>query len=127
MPQSTIRFPDKTHRQVREAVKRRGFASAAALIRHAVQHELEGQENGAEQRIAASLDQIRADLARLHRVQQTLFSFVDSLAKALLTSLPESSPASAARGKERYERLVKSASAAMLNNSSSALGAEANS
>jgi Arc/MetJ-type ribon-helix-helix transcriptional regulator len=79
MPQSTIRFPDKTHRQIQEVVKQRGFTSAAALIRHAVQQECDGREDGAEQRIAG---QIRGDLARLHRVQQTLFAFVDTLANS---------------------------------------------
>jgi hypothetical protein len=57
-------------------------------------------------------------LSRLHRVQQTLFTFVDALAKAVLADLPEQSPSSA-RGKERYDRFVKSASAAMLKPHSS--------
>ena len=126
MPQCTVRFPDKTHRDIHEAVKQKGFASSAALIRHAVQQELDGREDGAEQRIAATLDQMRGDLSRLHRVQQTLFAFVDALAKSVLTGLPEQSPSSVTRGEERYERLVKSASAAMLNNSHSSVrdGAE---
>ena len=115
MPQSTVRFSDKTLKEIHEAVKQKGFASAAALIRHAVQQEITGREDGAEQRIAATLDQIRGELSRMHRVQQTLFAFVDCLAKLILTGLPEQSPSSVARGEERYDRLVKSASAAMLN------------
>src|SRR5215469_17005566 len=115
MPQSTVRFSDKTLKEIHEAVKQKGFASAAALIRHAVQQEITGREDGAEQRIAATLDQIRGELSRIHRVQQSLFAFVDALAKAVLTGLPEQSPPGS-RGKERYDRFVKSAAAAMLNN-----------
>src|SRR5215472_3669516 len=98
MPQSTVCFSDKTLKEIHEAVQQKGFASAAALIRYAVQQELDGREDGAEQRIAATLDQIRGELSRIHRVQQTLFAFVDSLAKALLTGLSEQSP-SGPRGK----------------------------
>jgi hypothetical protein len=101
--------------QFKRQQSKRGFASSAALIRHAVQQELDGCEDGAEQRIAATLDQIRGELSRIHRVQQTLFAFVDALAKAVLMGLPEQSP-SGSRGKERYDRFVKSAAAAMLNN-----------
>jgi hypothetical protein len=57
------------------------------------------QRGGVERRIAATLDQIRRDLSQMQRVQQTLFAFVDTLAKALLTDLPEQSSASVARGK----------------------------
>ena len=70
-----------------------------------------------ERRIAATLDQIRGDLSRMQRVQQTLFAFVDTLAKALVTGLPEQSSASVARGKERYERFLKNTAATMLNGS----------
>ena len=53
----------------------------------------------------------------MQRVQQTLFAFVDTLAKALLAGLPEQLSPSVAREKERYERLLKSAAATMLNGS----------
>ncbi len=68
----------------------------------------------AERRIAVTIEQFRNDLARMHRVQQTMFAFVDTLAKALLTGLPEQSSASVARGNERYERFLRSAAASML-------------
>jgi len=51
-------------------------------------------------------------LSRLRRVQQTQFAFSDTLAKALQTSLPEQS---FARGKDRYDRFLKSAAASMIN------------
>ena len=116
MPQRTIRFSETTLQQIQQAARQKGFASAAAMIRHAVDQELTNGD-GVEQRIAATLDQIQGNLSRMQRVQQTLFAFVDTLANALLTGLPEQSSHSLARGKERYERFLNSAAATMLNGS----------
>jgi len=116
MPQRTIRFSDTTIKQIRQAARKKGFTSTA-IVRHAVEQALSGSDDDVERRIAATLDQIRGDLSRMQRVQQTLFAFVDTLAKALLTVLPEQSSPSVAREKERYERFLKSAAATMLNGS----------
>ena len=116
MPQCTIRFSETTLQQIQQATKQKGFASTAAMIRHAVDQELNSRDD-VEQRIAATLDRIQGDLSRMQRSQQTLFAFVDTLAKTLLTSLPEQSSHSLARGKERYERFLNSAAATMLNGS----------
>ena len=116
MPQRTIRFSETTLEQIQQVAKQKGFASTAAMIRHAVDQELSSGD-GVEQRIAATLDRIQGDLSRMQRAQQTLFAFVDTLAKALLTGLPEQSSASVTWGKERYERFLKSAAATMLNGS----------
>ena len=116
MPQRTIRFSETTIKQIRQAARKNGSTSTA-IVRHAVEQALSGSEEAVERRIAATLDQIRGDLSRIQRVQQTLFAFVDSLAKALVTDLPEQSSASVARGKERYERFLKNTAAAMLNGS----------
>jgi hypothetical protein len=116
MPQRTIRFSETTLQQIQQAARQKGFASAAAMIRHAVDQGLAGSD-GVEQRIAATLDRIQRDLSRMQRAQQTLFAFVDTLAKALLTGLPEQSSPSLAREKERYERFLKSVAATMLNGS----------
>ena len=114
MPQRTIRFSETTLEQIQQAAQKKGFGSIAAMIRHAVDQE-HSSGDGVEQRIAATLDRIQGDLSRMQRAQQTLFAFVDTLAKALLTGLPEQSPASGAKGNERYERFLKSAAATMLN------------
>jgi hypothetical protein len=118
MPQRTIRFSDTTLQQIQQATKQNGFRSTAAMIRHAVDQELTGGD-GVEQHIVATLDQIQGDLSRIQRVQQAQFAFLDTLAKALLTGLPEQSSASVARGRERYERFLKSAAATMLDGSHS--------
>lgn len=116
MPQRTIRFSETTIKQIRQAARQAGF-TPTAIVRHAVEQALSSSEEAVERRIAATLDQIRGDLSRMQRVQQTLFAFVDTLAKALLTDLPEQSSASMARGKERYERFLKNTAATMLNGS----------
>ena len=116
MPQRTIRFSATTLLQIQQAAKQKGFTSTAAMIRHAVDQELSSGDD-IEQRIAATLDRIQVDLSRMQRAQQTLFAFVDTLAKTLLTVLPEQSSTSVAKGKERYERFLKSTAATMLNGS----------
>jgi hypothetical protein len=115
MPQRTIRFSEATINQIRQAATEKGCTSTE-IVRQAVQQALTGSEE-VEQRIAATLGQIQSDLSRMHRVQQTSFALVDTLAKALLTGLPEQSSTSVARGKERYDRFLKSAAASMLNGS----------
>ena len=44
---------------------------------------------GAEERLATSADQISREISRLGRAHQALFALVDSLAKILLTCVPE--------------------------------------
>ena len=115
MAQRSIRFSETTLQQIRQAAKQKGFKSAAAMIRHAVNQELTGGDD-VGQHIAATLNQIQGDLSRIQRIQQTLFAFVDTLAKTILTG-PDQSPVSVAKGKERYERFLKSAAAIMSNSS----------
>ncbi len=112
MPQLTIRFPQSRVAQIRDTARKRGFASPTALMRHAVEQELAGGD-GAEQRIAA-LDRIGGELARLHTEQQTVFAFLDALAKTVLSGLPEHA-FSPAKGRERYDRFLRSAAAGLVN------------
>ena len=80
---------------------------------------------GAEERIAATLIQVRKDVFRVGRAQQALFAYVDTRAKALLTCVPEppadGRPRAVACAKERYERLIKSAGGAMVGESKLAM------
>jgi hypothetical protein len=82
-------------------------------MRHAVEQELAGGD-GAEQRIAATLDKIAGELTRLHTEQQTMFAFLDALAKTVLSGLPEHA-FSPAKGRERYDRFLRSAAAGLVN------------
>ena len=96
--------------------RKKGFTSTA-IIRHAVEQALGDGEEVVERRISTAIEQIQDDLLRMQRVNQTLFAFVDTLAKALLTGLPEQSSASVARGRERYELFLKSVAASTVNGS----------
>lgn len=68
---------------------------------------------------------MRRDQFRLMRMNQALFAFVDTLAKTLLTCVPEppadAKPQAVARAKERYDRLLKSAGRAMVGDSKLAM------
>lgn len=128
MPQRTIRFSETTDNSVREAATKRGFSSPTVFIRHAVEQELSGHTEelaSAEQRLAASIEQIRRELGPLGRAQQALFALVDSLAKVVLTCVPEPSgearEVALATAQRRYARLVKSAGQAMTGDSQLAM------
>ena len=124
MAQRAIRFSEAMDNQIREATRKRSFTSPTAFIRHSVNQELSGRSEelvGAEERLAASIEQIRAEMFRLGRAQQALFAFVDSLAKVLLTCVPEpgveAMEAAVARAQGRHARLLKSAGQAMVGDS----------
>ena len=92
MPQRSIRFPEATNAKVQAAVLSRGFESPTAFIRYAVDQELSGRRDnlaGVEERLAGTIAQMRRELFRLGRGQQALFAYIDSLAKVLLTCIPE--------------------------------------
>jgi hypothetical protein len=128
MAQRAIRFSEAMDNQIREATRKRSFTSPTAFIRHSVNQELSGRSEelvGAEERLAASIEQIRAEVFRLGRAQQALFAFVDSLAKVLLTCVPEpgveAMEAAVARAQGRHARLLKSAGQAMVGDSQLAM------
>ena len=126
--QRTIRLSESLQKAIDDAFDRRGFTSPTAFIRYAVEQELSGRQDklaGAEERLVASIEQVRREQFRLMRMQQALFAFVDTLSKTLLTCVPEP-PADAkaqavARAKERYDRLLKSAGRAMVGDSKLAM------
>ena len=124
MAQRAIRFSETTDKGIREATEKLGFLSPTAFIRHAVEQALSGRKEelaSAEQRLAASIEQVRQELLALGRTQQALFALVDSLAKILLTCIPEPGgeaiEAAVARAQGRHARLLKSAGQAMVGDS----------
>ena len=121
MKHRTIRLPERTMKAIEAASQERGFASMSAFIRYAIDQEVaerQGGLTGAEERLAASIEQVRRDQYRLMRMHQALFAYVDTLAKTLLTCVPEppadAKPHAVASAKERYDRLLKSAGRAMV-------------
>ena len=126
-------FPRRRTREtfIQEAARKRGFSSPTAFIpgkRHSVEQELSGRNEelvGAEERLAASIEQVRREVFRLGRTQQALFAFLDSLAKVVLTCVPEpggeAMEAAVARARGRHARLLKSAGQAMVGDSQVAM------
>src|SRR5580698_10588565 len=128
MPRRTIRLTADVNEQLRSTVKTRGYANASAFLRAAINHELRGREDtmiGAEERLATSMDQMRREIFRLGRAQQALFAFVDSLARFLLTCVPEpggkAMEAAVTRARGRHARLLKIAGQAMVGDSQVAM------
>jgi Arc/MetJ-type ribon-helix-helix transcriptional regulator len=128
MEPRTIRLSDTALKEIESVVRQRGFDSPSAFIRYAVEQELSGRQDGltgAEERLAASIEQVRRDMFRLMRVQQALFAYLDTLAKTILTCVPEppadAKPQAVARAKERYDRLLKSAGRAMVGDAKLAM------
>ena len=128
MPQRSIRFEEATDAKLQSAARTRGFDSPTAFIRYAIYQELSGRRDnlvGVEERLAGTIEQMRRELFRLGRGQQALFAFVDSLAKILLTCIPEPPQdvreQAIARARERHNRLVKSAGTAMVGDSQAAM------
>jgi len=128
MPRRTIRLTADVDERLRSMAKQKGYANPSAFLRVAIDHELSGREDtmiGAEERLAASMEQMRREIFRLGRAQQALFAFVDSLAKVLLTCVPEpgaeAMEAAVARARGRHTRLLKSAGQAMVSDSQLAM------
>jgi hypothetical protein len=96
------------------------FTGPSALVRQAIRNELAGRGPAAadvEERMAATLERVLRDVARIARGQQALFAVVDTLVKTFLTCVPDpppdGMPQSIARARDRYSRFVKSAGQAM--------------
>jgi Arc/MetJ-type ribon-helix-helix transcriptional regulator len=124
MPRRTIRLNADIDERLQSTVKLKGYANPSAFLRAAIDHELSGREDtmiGAEERLAASMEQMRREIFRLGRAQQALFAFVDSLAKVLLTCVPEpggeAMEAAVAKARGRNTRLLKTAGQAMVGDS----------
>ncbi len=128
-PRFEIRLPEELGREIRRHSKTAGYASASAFVRAAIERDL-GDRNGSvlvgvEERLVATIEQVRRELFRVRRAQQALFAFVDSLAKVLLTCIPEPPQGvreqAIARAKERHSRLVKTAGTSMVGDSQAAM------
>jgi len=99
------------------------------FIRYAVQQELSERQDGltgVEERIAATLNQVRnSEQRRLCPRNAEHIPYLETLAKALLTCVPESPadarPRAVACAKERHLRLIKSAGRAMVGESKLAM------
>lgn len=120
MPRRTIRLSADADERLQATAKVRGYANPSVFLRAAIDRELTEREDAiirAEERLAASLEQMSREATRLDRSQQVLFALVDGLARILLTCIPEPDghalTAAIARVQGRHARLLKSAGQAM--------------
>ena len=128
MPQRTIRLPEVTKKQIEDAAERGGFSSPTAFIRYAIQQQLAAgsrQTDSSEERLRANLEQLRREVSRLHRGQQALFAYLDTLSKTILTCMPEPTAdarsQAVARARERYDRLLKTVGKALAGDAQAAM------
>lgn len=128
MRKRTIRLSEELVGQVREQCNKRGFATASAFMRAAIEKELDGSgatADATEERLAATIDRLAGELRRLRTGQQGLFAFLDALTKTVLTCLPEPSGENygqaVARANARYERFLKSVGVGIAGDTQAAL------
>jgi len=132
MPKSrgriTIRVSEREREQIENGTARLGCPSTSAFIRIAIRNAVADPTSAAaeaEKRLAASLEGLSRDIARVTRGQQALFAYVDTFVKAFLTCVPEPSrdtvPASILRARDRYTSFLRSAGQAMVGESLSTL------
>jgi Arc/MetJ-type ribon-helix-helix transcriptional regulator len=122
-----VRLSQVEEQEIQKAVKARGYASPSVFIRTAIRNELSGRSDWteAEQRVSAGFDRMAKEIFRVGRGQQALFALVDALTKTMLTCVPEppadARPQAVARGRERYDRLIKSAGRSMVGDAQVAM------
>lgn len=116
-----IRLTEKERGEIQEAVTRLEYTGPSAFIRQAIRSELGGTSAAAahvEDRMAATLERVLRDIARVARGQQALFAVLDAFVKVFLTCVPEpppeGMPQSVARARDRYSRFVKAAGQGMV-------------
>lgn len=122
-----LRLSQEDRDDLQQVAKTRGYESPSALIRAAIRNELNSRSEltNTEERIAGGFERLSRDIVRLARGQQALFALLDTLAKTILTCVPEpppdARPQAIARAKDRYDRLMKSAGQSMSNGARTAM------
>jgi Arc/MetJ-type ribon-helix-helix transcriptional regulator len=130
MIKRTIRLPSELDKKIKEAATAHGFRTTSNFARDALKSALDGSRNlsaveDAEQRLVAGLDRMARELRSVRRVQQAQFAFTETLAKVLLTCLPEPSSdvyaQAKARAMARYSEFLKSVGRAIDGDSKAVL------
>jgi predicted DNA-binding protein len=113
-----LRLPDNVKERLEQAQKVRGYSSANAFIVEAIEEKLQRMDavesvSESEARIAADFSRIMREVRSVHTTQQAQYALLDALTKYVSTCIVEPPPdvlASArARGKLRYEKLLRQA------------------
>jgi Arc/MetJ-type ribon-helix-helix transcriptional regulator len=116
----TIRCGKELNERIANTARDRGFRSASAFIRTAIENEIRhrgGASQQAEDHAAAGLERVVTEVRRAETGVQALFALVDTLAKTILTCVPEPTgdayQQAVARAKARYDRFLKSAGSSL--------------
>ena len=113
-----LRFPDDLKMRVEQVKKLRGFRSVNAFILEAIEEKLQRTDavesvSESEARIAADFRRIMRELRSAHTTQQAQYALLDAVAKYVSTCIVEPPPdvlvSARARGKLRYEKLLREA------------------
>lgn len=122
MGRLNLRLSDKLEGDVSRAFKDRGFPSASAFARFAIENELRQDSTKleqTEQRIAGTLDRFAREVKQLHNGQQTLYALVDSLARVFFQCIPEppadSLDQARAKARARYDNFVRNVARQVTN------------
>src|SRR5215468_593433 len=94
MGQKTIRLTGRIQERLAAEAHRRGLPSTSALIRAAIENELEDRQatlDAMEQRIAGTLKRLGKEIRRVATAQHAQFALLDALAWVILLCLPEPS------------------------------------
>lgn len=88
-----VRLSLEDQQKIENARRAKGYANASTFIRAAIDNEIGRRTElvDVEQKIASRFDRISREIFRLGRAQQALFRLVGTLAKTLLTCVPEPS------------------------------------
>jgi len=114
----SIRLHETLKTKVEEISTARGYRSCSAFMVEAIEEKLRRDEalnsvTEAEERIAASFNEIHRELRSLHNAVQGQFALTDALAKYLLTCIAEPPgdllTSARLRAKDRYEKLLRAA------------------
>ena len=117
--QNNVRLPAAVSEAIGKAVKERGFPSASAFVRHAIEQELgRGEElANTEARITATLDRYAREMRGLHDAQQANFAYLDALVRVFLMCVPEPpsdiADATRTKAKARYENFLRNVARSM--------------
>lgn len=113
-----LRLPDDVKERLEQAQKERGYSSANAFIVEAIEEKLQRRDvvesvSESEARIAADFSRIMRELRSVHTTQQAQYALLDAVAKYVSTCIVEPPPdvlvSARARGKLRYEKLLREA------------------
>lgn len=120
MPRRTIRLTEAIDERIESAAKLQGYSTPSAFLRAAIKKALNERAEGTPLSVE-HIRQVQHDMRRMERAQQALFALVDSLAKVILTCVPEprgtSMEIALAEGRNRHARLLVNAGQAMLSDS----------